>query len=167
MEIYLLRHGLAIERGTLGFENDSARPLTTKGINQLKKVSMAMEKMDLGFDLILSSPFLRAKETAEIVAKKLKQKKTLKFSDALTPDKDVKFLIPQLQKLKPSPKRILLVGHEPFLSELVSLLVTGGMQLQMDFKKGGLCKLEAEKLSAGKCASLIWLLTPKQMKSMK
>ena len=167
MEIYLLRHGLAIERELPGFQNDSARPLTTKGINQLKKISTAMEKMDLGFDLILSSPFLRAKETAEIVAKKLKLKKSLKFSNALTPDQDVKFLIPQLQKLKPAPKRILLVGHEPFLSELVSLLVTGSAQLQMDFKKGGLCKLEAEKLSAGKCASLTWLLTPKQMRWIK
>ncbi len=167
MEIYLLRHGLAIEHGTPGFENDSARPLTTKGINQLKKVSAAMAAIDLEFDLILSSPLLRAKETAEIVAKKLKLKKRLKFSDTLAPGKEVKFLIAHLQKIKPAPKKILLVGHEPFLSELVSLLVTGSLQLQMDFKKAGLCKLETEKLSAGKCAALAWLLTPKQMKLMR
>jgi phosphohistidine phosphatase len=166
MEIYLLRHGLAVERGTPGFENDSTRPLTSKGKKQLKKVCGTMEKMDLKFDFILSSPFLRAKETAQIVAAELKMKKHLKFSDALTPESDAKNFIVQLQKLKPLPEKILLVGHEPFLSELISLLVTGDLQLQLDFKKGGLGKLELEKLSIGKCATLAWLLTPKQMKLM-
>jgi phosphohistidine phosphatase len=61
---------------------------------------------------------------------------------------------------------LLLVGHEPDLSRLVSLLVTGNLQLQMDFRKGGLCKLDVEKLKAGKCATLAWLLTPGQMKMM-
>jgi phosphohistidine phosphatase len=167
MEIYLLRHGIAVERGTRGFENDSTRPLTPKGKRQLKKVSGAMRKMDLKFDVILSSPFLRAKETAEIVVADLKVEKHLKFSDALEPEANAEKLIRQLQKLKPLPKKTLLVGHEPFLSELISLLVIGDSQLQLDFAKGGLCKLEVEKLSAGKCATLAWLLTPKQMKLMR
>jgi phosphohistidine phosphatase len=167
MEIYLLRHGIAVERGAPGFENDSARPLTSKGKKQLKKVSEAMKKMSLNFAVILSSPFLRAKQTAEIIAADLKLKKRLKFSDALTPESDVKNFIVQLQKLKPLPKKILLVGHEPFSSGLISLLVTGDFQLQLDFKKSGLCKLEIKKLSVGKCATLAWLLTPKQMKLMR
>lgn len=166
MEIFLLRHGIAVERDVFELENDSARPLTAKGKRQLRHVSAAIKKLELNFDLILSSPFLRAKETAEIVAADLKLEKRLKFSDALTPEHDVKNFAQQLQKLKPSPKRILLVGHEPFLSRLISQWVTGGLSLQMDFKKGGLVKLEAEKLSAGKCATLAWLLTPKQMKLM-
>jgi phosphohistidine phosphatase SixA len=59
-----------------------------------------------------------------------------------------------------------LVGHEPFLSRLISLLATGGPDLQMDFAKGGLAKLEVDILRTGKCAVLAWLLTPRQMKLM-
>ena len=94
-------------------------------------------------------------------------KKRLKFSNALAPGGDAAGLFRQLSRMKPAPEKLLLVGHEPDLSRLISRLVTGGVQLQMDFKKGGLCKLEVEKLRAGKCAALVWLLTPKQMKLMR
>jgi phosphohistidine phosphatase len=166
VNLFLLRHGIAVERGSPGFANDAARPLTPKGRRQLLKITAAMKKMDLRFDLILSSPFVRAKQTAEILAAELKLKKRLKFSNALAPGGDAAVLCRQLERTKPSPEKLLLVGHEPDLSRLISLLVTGGAQLQMDFKKGGLCKLDVEKLHAGKCATLAWLLTPKQMKLM-
>ena len=116
--------------------------------------------------MILSSPFARARQTAEIVADELKLKRRLKFSDELQPDGSAKKLFRQLHDLKPAPENILLVGHEPYLSRLISLLVSGDENTAIDFKKGGLCKLEAEKLRAGKCAALAWLLTPKQMKLM-
>ena len=166
MELYLLRHGLAVEHGTPGFAEDSARPLTPKGRRQLRKIAAAMKQLDLDLDLIMSSPLPRAKQTAEIVAARLKLKKRLKFSNALAPGGDPAILFRQLERTKPAPEKLLLVGHEPDLSRLISRLVTGGVQLQMDFKKGGLCKLDAEKLHAGKCAALLWLLTPKQMKAM-
>jgi phosphohistidine phosphatase len=166
MELYLLRHGPAVERGTRGFEDDAARPLTPKGRRQLRKISTAIKKLERDFDLILSSPFLRAKQTAEIVAAGLELKKRLKFSNALAPGGAAEILLRQLAREHSAPKTVLLVGHEPDLSRLISLLATGGLQLQMDFKKGGLCKLEVEKLCAGKCATLAWLLTPKQMKAM-
>lgn len=164
MELYLLRHGLAVERGTRGFEDDAARPLTPKGRRQMRKIAAAMEKIECNFDLILSSPLLRAKQTAEIVAAGLKLKKRLKFSNALAPGGEAAILLRQLAREKPGAKKILLVGHEPDLSRLVSLLVTGDWHLALDFKKGGLCRLEAQTLCAGKCATLAWLLTPKQMK---
>ena len=153
-------------RDDLDVENDSERQLTPKGKRQLRQTAAAMKKMGLRFDLILSSPYLRAKQTAEIVAESLKLKKQLKFSDALAPDGSPKILIRQLNELKPAPENVLLVGHEPYLSRLISLLTTGGMDLVMDFKKGGLCKLETEKLSHDRCATLVWLLTPRQMKLM-
>ena len=167
MELYLLRHGLAVERGAPGFDGDSARPLTSKGRRQLRKTAAAMRQMDLRFDLILSSPLLRAKQTAEIIAAELKLKKRLKFSNALAPGGDAAILLRQLARVKPPPEKLLLVGHEPDLSRLISLLVTGDGRLQLDFKKGGLCKLETEDLCAGKCALFAWLLTPKQMKLMR
>ena len=166
MNIFILRHGIAVERGTKGFEKDSDRPLTDKGKRQLRKSAEGMKKMKLHFDLILSSPYERAKRTAEIVAGALKLKKRPKFSDLLVSEGNAEELVRQLAALKPAPEDVLLVGHEPYLSGLISRLTSGGEGVAMDFKKGGLCKLEAEKLRPGKCAHLAWLLTPKQMKAM-
>ena len=166
MKIHVLRHGIAVVRDDLDVKNDSARQLTARGKRQLRQTAAAMKKMGLRFDLILSSPYLRAKQTAEIVAESLKLKKQLKFSDALAPDGSPKNLIRQLNESKPAPENVLLVGHEPYLSCLISLLTTGGMDLAMDFKKGGLCKLETGKLNYDRCAALAWLLTPRQMKLM-
>ncbi|HTQ51991.1 MAG TPA: phosphohistidine phosphatase SixA [Candidatus Acidoferrales bacterium] len=166
MNLYILRHGIAVERGAPGFKTDADRPLTPKGRRQLGQIAAAMQSMGLDFNLILSSPFLRARQTAEIVAKTLKLDKRLAFSDALTPDGDAKTLIRQLHELKPAPENILLVGHEPYLSRLVALLISGGELAGVGLKKGGLCKLEIGSLRFGRCATLTWLLTPKQMKWM-
>jgi phosphohistidine phosphatase len=166
MELYLLRHGIAVERGTRGFEDDFARPLTAKGRRQLRKTAAAMKRLGRHFDLILASPLLRAKQTADIIAAELNLKKRVKYSNALAPGGLASILLRQLGRVKPAPEKILLVGHEPDLSRLISVLVTGSLQLQLDLKKGGLCKLEAETLRAGPCAALVWLLTPKQMKLM-
>jgi phosphohistidine phosphatase len=151
MNIYILRHGIAVERGTKGIEKDSDRPLTAKGKRQLKKSAAAMRKMKLRFDLILSSPYERARRTAEIVAGILKLRKRLKFTDVLRYEGEPETLISQIAGLKPMPGNLLLVGHEPYLSRLASHLISGS---------------EAEKLGMGKCARLEWLLTSKQMKAM-
>jgi phosphohistidine phosphatase len=167
MLLYLLRHGLAVEPGTAGFKNDADRPLTPKGRRQLRKIAATMAEMDLGLELILSSPFARARQTAEVVAAALKLKKQLTFSNALAVGGDPLGLIRQLSRLKPVPKAILLVGHEPGMSQLLSLLLTGETHLmEVDFKKAGLCKLEIAELKDGRCAKLAWLLTPKHLKAM-
>jgi len=166
MELYLLRHGLAVERGERGFEDDAARPLTTKGRRQVRKSAAAINQLAGRFHLILSSPHVRARQTAEIVAQELKLKKRLKFSNALAPGGAPRNLCRQLGREKPAPGKVLLVGHEPDLSRLVAVLTCGHAELQLDFKKGGLCKLETPALRAGKCASLCWLLTPKQLKRL-
>ncbi len=166
MNIFILRHGIAVDRGTPGSEKDSERPLTSKGKRQLRKSAAAMKKMKLRFNLILSSPYERARRTAEIVAEELKLKKRLKFTDALKCEGDPAELIAEIARLKPTPGNLLLVGHEPYLSHLASLLACGNDDLAIDLRKGGLCKLETENLRAGKCARLAWLLTPKQMKEM-
>ena len=61
----------------------------------------------------------------------------------------------------------MLVGHEPDLSQFVSLLITGSTDAAIELKKGGLCKLTTEQLTFGQCATLNWLLTPKQLRSMR
>ena len=166
MELYFLRHGIAVVRDDLDAGKDAERPLTPKGRRQLRLTAGAMKKLGLRFDLILSSPYLRAKQTAEIVARALKLNRRLELPDALAPDGSPKDLIRELNASEPVPEKVLLVGHEPYLSRLISWLTTGSFELAMDFKKGGLCKLEAEKLSYGHCATLAWLLTPRQMKLM-
>lgn len=165
MNIYLLRHGIALEREDWN-KDDSLRPLTPGGEEQLRKVSKALKKMGLEFDLILSSPFERAKKTAEIVADKLKLKKRLKFSEELKSGGDPSRLINQIAALASPPENLLLVGHEPYLGDLVSKLVSGNAGLEIDFKKAGLCKLKIDHLQFGRCASLSWVLTPKLMELM-
>jgi phosphohistidine phosphatase len=166
MNLYLLRHGIAVEPGTAGHEPDSERPLTAKGKSRLHAAARAMEDLGLSFDLILSSPFLRARQTAEIIARDFKLRKQLAFSDDLTPAGNPRLLIQQINKRRPEPESVLLVGHEPYLGKLIALLAAGNTSLEIDFKKGGLCKLEADFLLYGRCAKLVWLLTPRQMEMM-
>jgi phosphohistidine phosphatase len=167
MNIFILRHGVAVEPGTPGYESDSERPLIPKGERRLRSAGAAMEKLELSFDLILSSPFVRARQTAEIVAGELKLKKRLEFFEGLVPGGNPKALIHALNELKPAPENVLLVGHEPYLSRLISLLVSGDADAAaIEMKKGGLCKLEAAALRHGQCARLTWLLTPSQMELM-
>jgi phosphohistidine phosphatase len=167
MNLYFLRHGIAVKPGTPGFENDSERPLIPKGERRLRKTAAAMKELDLSFDLILSSPLTRARQTAEIVAGELKLLGCLKFTDALIPGGKSQALIQELNELKPAPENVLLVGHEPDLSRLISLLVSGGEDTAaVEMKKGGLCKLKAGELQSGRCAQLAWLLTPSQLGSM-
>jgi phosphohistidine phosphatase len=166
VNIFLLRHGIAAEPGAPGIKTDAERPLIPKGEQRLRAAAAAMEKMGLSFDVIISSPFLRAKQTAEIVAKILKLERNLTFSSDLIPGGNPQALIRQLNGLKPAPENILLVGHEPFLSRLIALLATGDTTAAIDMKKGSLCKLETEDLEYGHCATLKWLLTPGQMELM-
>jgi phosphohistidine phosphatase len=166
MNLFILRHGIAVEPGSPGFDNDADRPLTARGRRRIRQIAGAMREMKLSFDLIFSSPFPRALQTAEIVADVFKRQKKLACSNELMPGGSAKSLIEQLNKIKPTPENILIVGHEPYLSRFIGLLAAGNADMEIDFKKGGLCKLEIESLRHGRCAMLAWLLTPRQMKLM-
>ena len=166
MNLYVLRHGIAVDPGSPEFPNDADRPLTPKGERKLQQITEAMLALELSFDLILSSPYVRARQTAEIVAEAFGARRKLEFSDALTPAGSPKKLIEFLNGLRPSPEDVLLSGHEPYLSGLISLLLSGAPGLSVVMKKGGLCKLGVEQLKPGRCARLEWLLTPKQMALM-
>src|SRR5438067_12892770 len=163
MEIYILRHGIAVERGTPGYKKDSERPLTKEGEEKMHQIAEAILGMGLQFDLILSSPYVRAKQTAQIVAAELDEEVT--STDFLIPDANGLELIAEINDEK--PQRVLLVGHEPDLSRLISLLVTGGSDATIELKKGGLCKLTSDKLTFGRSATLNWLLTPKQLRQLR
>lgn len=163
MNLYLLRHGLAEELVTSGLAQDSERPLTPKGERKLWKVAEGMKALELTFDVILCSPYVRARQTAEIIAEAMHTRKKIEFSETLTPSGNAKKLIELLNHFDPALQEILLVGHEPHLSQLISLLVSGKTGFAVVMKKGGLCKLTVESLHYGRCAALEWLLTPGQM----
>jgi phosphohistidine phosphatase len=166
MNLYILRHGIATDPDAHEFAKDADRPLTAEGKRKLRQIADAMEAMGLSFDLIVSSPYLRARQTAEIIAEALEERKRLELPDSLTPGGSPRKLVELLNHLEPSPENVLLVGHEPYLSSLISLLVSGDASLAVVMKKGGLCKLSTESLQYGRCAALVWLLTPKQMALM-
>ena len=165
MNIFILRHAIAVERDDWNGD-EAARPLTPEGEAQQRKVCAAMKRLALRFDLILSSPYERAKRTAEIVAEELNLKKLLRFSGELQPEGNPKKLVRDIVAMEPLPENLLLVGHEPYLSELISVLLTGKAKTEIDFKKSGLCRLKTEHLDYDRCATLVWLLSPKQMELM-
>ena len=165
MNLYLLRHGIAVERGAGQYRNDAERPLTPKGRRKMRRVAGAMRAMELSSDVILSSPLLRARQTAELVVTALHYRHRLELTELLAPGVSAAGLVRRLKQLK--PQNVLLVGHEPDLSALASRLLTGGNGLAITFKKGGLCRLSAERLRADRCANLEWLVTPSQLESMR
>jgi phosphohistidine phosphatase len=161
MDLYLLRHGIAVERGSPGSEVDSARPLTAEGIRKTQRVARGMRALDLSFDRILTSPYTRAKETAEIVALELGAQDRLALEENLAPGGNRWQLMESLAHDGEPPTSVLLVGHEPEMSETISMLLCGSTDLAIEMRKAGLCKLVLDKPQYGRCASLVWLLTPR------
>lgn len=166
MKLYILRHTNAAERDAEKYPDDSERPLTKVGAKRMAKIAKALDKMDLQVDAILSSPFHRARQTAEIVRKELHLKKSkLILTERLLPTANADALIAEIKE-KYSSENLLLVGHEPDLSALISLLFSGETSLPITMKKGGICCLSIDELTAGKCATLEWLLNPTQLATL-
>ena len=170
MNLYMLRHGIACVPGEDGLPKDlkdAERPLSAKGRQRLWGVTGAMRKLELEFDLVMSSPLLRARQSAQIVTEALDLRRKLVLTDHLAPEGSPDALFEQINDPHRRIKNVLLVGHEPYLSKLIAWLVTGSSAGSIDLRKGGLAKLEVEKLRYARCATLMWLLTPKQMMLMK
>lgn len=142
---------------------DSQRALTEKGQMKLTKIASNLENLDVKFDLILTSPYLRTRQTASVVADALKlKKKCVIESENLSPLGFADKLVEEINTVEPV-ENLLLIGHEPFLSQLIGVLVVGDASLRINLKKAGLCKLSTEQLTYGRCATLEWLLTPAQL----
>jgi phosphohistidine phosphatase len=158
MNLYIVRHAIAVDPGTPGYEDDSQRPLTDAGSKKMKKIVKGLSDF-VELDAILSSPYVRARDTAKILAKEYGMKDKIAFSDNLIPPGDFEKLIQEIQASY-NVDNLALVGHEPMLSQLISWLTTGGTDSKLTLKKGGVAYLVAEKLLEDRRASLEWLLTP-------
>jgi len=159
MKLYLLRHAEAAERGDSRYKSDATRPLTAKGLQRAKQLAHALRQMHVTFDVILSSPLVRARATAEILEHGMRLPGRLELTPHLAPEGDPGELFNQIHQLRPVPESVMLVGHEPYLSQLVSLLCTGRGDLGLTLKKCALCRLEVETLRLTRCATLEWLIT--------
>lgn len=167
MKLYILRHGDAADAGDPRFSSDADRPLTPKGIQRTKSLAHGLRGMEISFDHIFSSPLVRARQTAEIVERGVLFNGRLELTAHLSPTGDFEKLMGQLAAIRPAPDCVLLVGHEPYLSRLISLLCLGGAGLPLVLKKGGLARLEVESPRAEKCATLEWLMTPRVFESKR
>jgi phosphohistidine phosphatase len=164
MNLYLMRHGIAVSADQPGIESDSARPLTPKGIKRIRRVARGLRRLGISFDALLTSPLLRARQTAEIVADTLGLETRLEELSELTPENSVDHLISGLARFHDRDD-ILLVGHQPLLGHLFSFLISGkNTSVAVDFKKGGVCRIEIDVLPLDSPGTLHWFLTPKQLR---
>src|SRR5687767_6561181 len=121
LELYLVRHAIAADRGA-DYPDDSKRPLTNAGISRFRKEAKAMAALDVGIELIITSPLTRAKQTAEILAQALPARPSLTSSDSLAPAGTPASVFQELAKHMRKGK-IALVGHEPNIGELAARLI--------------------------------------------
>lgn len=161
MDLFFLRHAKAYDRSPK-FRPDSIRPLAPEGEEEMHKVACGIKRLDIEFDLILTSPYVRAARTAEIFHDIVKCGK-LQTTESMVPDADPAAIVREIEERYPKAESIVIVGHEPHMSTLMSLLLSGRTDMSIDFKKAGFAKFCIDELKAGKCACLKWLMTPKQL----
>lgn len=154
MKIYFLRHGLAGARSEWKGE-DASRPLTGEGKEKIARTAATIAKLDLGLDVIVTSPLARAYQTAEIVARKLNLLDKLVKDERLAPGFTANQLI-RILRDQPDAQAVMLVGHEPDFSETISTLVGGG---RIVCKKGSLALVELAHAGSSH-GELVWLLSP-------
>jgi len=167
MNLYLLRHGIAVAGDEPGIETDSDRPLTPKGIKRMRKEAKGIRRLGIAFDAILTSPLVRARQTADIVAEILGMESQLHEISGLAPESSVENLLFGLTRFQ-NLEHLLLVGHQPLLGKTAAFLLHGKDRspLDIELKKGGLCAIEIEGLPLDKPGTLQWLLAPKQLRLM-
>ena len=160
-ELCFFRHGIAVDREDPTVTSDTDRPLTEEGTRKTRDAAEGLKRMDLDFDLILTSPWLRASQTAAILSDLL----TLSTPETMaelegdrTPEELVKALADR------HGKRTLLVGHEPLLSTTAVHLLGG--EWSMDLKKSGACMVFVDALPVKRPATLLWHLTSRQLRWM-
>ena len=158
--MYLIRHAVAEERGS-AWPDDSKRPLTGKGMSRTRRVAAALEEMGVKFDQVLTSPFVRARQTAEIIAQA--GKAPIAATSALAPGGTAAHVIEELGR-HANRKRIALVGHEPGIGELAARLL--GVRTPVEFKKGAVCRIDIETLPPARAGHLRWFATAKMLRAL-
>lgn len=161
-ELYLIRHGVAAERGE-NYPDDTKRPLTNEGVQKLRKESKALVALDITFDVVLTSPLVRTRQTAEIVAAAFRSPPPIVNMASLAPGASHNAIIEELAK-QHRRHRIALVGHEPGMGELAGRLI--GIRRPLEFKKGTICRIDVAALPPTGPGQLKWFLTPRILRKI-
>lgn len=161
MRLILIRHARAEERDERAWPDDRLRPLIARGRKEHRSVACALAKMDLGISTILTSPWLRARETAEITAQALSlDPGHILECDELGDRCSTAALLKRLSRL-PAGEAIAAVGHEPYLSEIAADLLDPSGRIAIEFKKSGVLGLDFEGSPSPGCGTLRFFLVPK------
>lgn len=165
MDLYLVRHAVAFSRDPTRWPDDGERPLTPEGEARFRKAARGVRRIVTSVDVVLSSPFLRAWRTAELLEEEAgwpAPKPEPVLEAGRSPAEGIEVIEPHLDVAS-----LALVGHEPYLSELASILLTGSpTSLTMAMKKGGVAHLRLEDGLRRGTASLRWLVTPKALRAL-
>lgn len=162
MDLFVLRHGEAGKHSAS--PDDHKRSLTNVGRKEIEKVGQSLKNLNIEFDHIFTSSLSRSIETAEIILKYAKSKKNDKLEE-LRPEGNKLFLYQKLSKLK-RDSTVLLIGHEPYLSDVISEAISGIPNCKIDLKKAGLARINVISFVPKINGELRWLLTPKLLKKM-
>jgi phosphohistidine phosphatase len=161
MDIYIVRHAIA-EDGSPGMP-DERRALTADGKRKMKEAAAGFARLKPDVQKIFASPLVRARQTAEIVATEL-EKEVAELKE-LSPGYAPASVVAKLQKMT-DVQSIMLVGHEPNCSELASYLLSQKSNADLEFKKGAICIIRTDSLSAG-AAILLAHYPPAALRAMK
>ena len=164
MKLILLRHGVAIDRADWAKKNkdDSLRPLLPKGKLRTKKMCIHLSDWIKDVDVIVHSPYQRAKETA-LIAKAIIKPKFFRESVELIPEAPPQSFVHWLKIEFPQSSTVIAIGHEPHLSTIATWLLSGQTESFIQFKKSGILCLDVESFSelGPRCAELSFLVQPK------
>ncbi|CAA9284487.1 MAG: hypothetical protein AVDCRST_MAG77-4097 [uncultured Chloroflexi bacterium] len=164
MLLFLVRHAIAEERSPERWPDDRARPLTDEGRRRFRSAARGLRAIAATPDHVLSSPFTRAIQTAALLQEHARWPEA-EHAEALRADQAVSAFLPLLERHLQLPA-LGLVGHEPFLGDLASLLLTGDTaRTTIEFKKGAVACLRIHATLAGR-ADLVWLLPPRVLRML-
>jgi phosphohistidine phosphatase len=164
MDCVLLRHGIAVERDE--WEGpDADRPLTERGAKRVAQVVAGLNRLDVQPTHVLSSPLIRAIETAKIAHRALRVRSAVQIVDALLPDAPPDRLLSLLHGLPPD-SCVLCVGHEPHLGMVASVMLAGRSSTAFSFKKAGACLIELPIQAKPGHGVLRWWLPPSQLRAI-
>ncbi|MEZ5318657.1 MAG: phosphohistidine phosphatase SixA [Vicinamibacterales bacterium] len=163
VRLYLVRHAIAAERGP-DWPDDSLRPLTHKGRARFRQVVQGLARQGVDVDVILTSPFVRAEQTARLLAAGISPEPLVELTAALAPGQAPDAVIRALEPYAGSTG-VALVGHEPDLGLLAARLI--GATYPLEFKKGGVCRIDVPGLPPAAHGHLVWHATPKLLRSSR
>jgi phosphohistidine phosphatase len=162
MQLYIVRHGIAIDREDPKCPPDAERYLTEEGVEKAKQVAKGVAAMGVKGDLFLSSPYVRAVQTAEIFASVLDYaKQRIRRSDLLLPGAEPSLLLRELAKEKQAASTFLF-GHAPQLDDVIAAAL-GSKKHVTALKKAGVALVELRRFSPP-IAVLLWLAVPKLLR---